>query len=298
MHIKELLFLLIIILFKREVNLSSVDINKNNLNKTQILYYEKLFNSIEYDYYNLSLIYNNPNISIKIKHKSNKNIFNKVICIFGILVNDQGLLIENSMLNWLIPEYDVYCIYQKYPGILFEYPALRFAQWFSKKNNISFILYIHTKGAYNKNKIQEQIRLTWKHEFTNPRNKIYINLIKNNLTDIASPFRYKKMTWYNGMFISLKAFKLIPIIQIYKNRYYYESLFKINNNIRFKGILNDSISIYNVSYQNSLFARYFAEIDKKNNNNTILLCYSSIIIIIIIFHIKRKKSYQITTFIF
>ena len=84
------------------------------------------------------MIYNFSSNSIKIKHKSNgKNITNPIVCIFGVLANEKGLEIEKSMLQWLLPEYDVYCIYQKYPGKLFEYPALRFAQWISnilKKN--------------------------------------------------------------------------------------------------------------------------------------------------------------------
>ena len=37
------------------------------------------------------------------------------------------------MNEWLLPEYNVYTVYQKYPGKLFEYPALRFAQWLLKK---------------------------------------------------------------------------------------------------------------------------------------------------------------------
>ena len=146
--------------------------NKFLLNKTEV-YYENLFNSIDNDFYNLSLIYKKSYNSIKIKHKTNKNKSNKEICVFGVLVNDKGLQIEKSLLSWLLPEYDVYCVYQKFPGILFEYPALRFAQWFTIKENKSITLYIHTKGAFNQNLIQEKIRAVWKHEFTSPRKYIY-----------------------------------------------------------------------------------------------------------------------------
>ena len=110
------------------------------LNKSEEEYYDSLFNSIESDYYNFSLIFNQAYNTIKIKHKSSINMNNKISCIFGVLVNGNGLQIEKSMLDWLLPEYDVYCIYQKYPGILFEYPALRFAQWLSLnfKKQINF----------------------------------------------------------------------------------------------------------------------------------------------------------------
>ncbi len=39
------------------------------------------------------------------------------------------------MIDWLLPEYDIYCVYQKYPGDLYEYPYLRFAQWISQTFN-------------------------------------------------------------------------------------------------------------------------------------------------------------------
>jgi len=38
------------------------------------------------------------------------------------------LKIEKELLKWFTPEYNVYIVYQKNPGKLFEYPALKFAQ--------------------------------------------------------------------------------------------------------------------------------------------------------------------------
>lgn len=138
------------------------------------MYYDKLFDSIDFDYYNLSLIYNYEYNTIKIKNKLNiKKNSNSVVCVLGVLVNKKGIEIEKSLLKWLLPEYDIYCVYQKYPGKLFEFPALRFAQWLSIKFNISTILYIHTKGAFNQHKGQNDIRALWKNEFSKPRNKIY-----------------------------------------------------------------------------------------------------------------------------
>lgn len=211
------------------------------------LYYDSLFNALEFDDYNLSLIYHNNYNTIKIKHISNKNITDKEVCIFGVLCNEIGFKIEKSMIDWLLPEYDVYCIYQKYPGLLYEYPALRFAQWFSLFYNITVLLYVHTKGAFYNTPIQNSIRKLWKHEFTDNRKKIYISLLKNNISDISLPFRQGACTWYNGMFISNRAFTLINEIKLNQtDRWYYEELFKFSNqscnNIRFKGILNDNVS--------------------------------------------------------
>ena len=185
-----------------------LDKNQTTKNKSKNFYYNALFNSIDYDDYNISLIYHNNYNSIKIKHKPIKYSSKKEICIFGVLCNDKGLKIENSLLNWLLPEYDVFCVYQKYPGKLYEYPALRFAQWLSQTKNISIILYIHTKGAFYSSKTQDMIRELWKHEFTKPKKEIYISLLKDNYSDIALPFRHGIFTWFNGMFISLRAFNL------------------------------------------------------------------------------------------
>lgn len=232
---------------------TKLKLNIGNYNNN--FYYENLFALIDCDDYNLSLIYNKFYNSIKIKHKSKivtskkKSEFNhsrKEICILGVLCNDEGMKIEKSLLNWLIPEYDVYCVYQKYPGILYEYPALRFAQWFSQVYNISIILYVHTKGAYNKGEHQEITRALWKHEFTKNNKKKYIQLLNNNFCDVALPFRFGSSTFFNGMFISKRAFNLINEIDYYpNNRWHYESLFrktnKLNFSIRLKGVISDNI---------------------------------------------------------
>ena len=218
----------------------------------------------------MALIYNKSYDTIKIKYKNNRKRFNPIVCIFGVLVNDEGLEIENSMLEWLLPEYDVYSVYQKYPGNLYEYPALRFAQWFSLFYNQSIILYVHTKGAFNNGKHQKEIRLLWKHEFTYPRNKLYINILKSNFSDISLPFRNGTCTWFNGMFISKRAFNKINKINYDEKRYYYECLFMSNSkekNVRFQGILNDSISPYKVLPQVTKFLKYFKVIKNEKNNN-------------------------------
>ena len=150
------------------------------------------------------------------------------------------------MLNWLLPEYDIYFVYQKYPGILFEYPALRFAQWLLSKLNQTILLYVHTKGAFNKSKSSFIVRDLWMNEFTHPRNKKYIKSILDNRTDISIPFRKGRCTWFNGMFISKRAFDLIPEIKVQKNRYFFEGGLFHRNNTRIKGIIKDHQSPYGI----------------------------------------------------
>ena len=160
---------IIYIIFIHSANEKISIITGNEKKNSEVKHYENLFNSIEYDFYNLSLIYNDSYNTIKIKHKSKKILLKKELCIFGVLVNDKGLQIEHSMLDWLLPEYDVYCVYQKYPGILYEYQELRFAQWFSITYDKEIVLYVHTKGAFRVFKKQEEVIELWKNEFTNPR---------------------------------------------------------------------------------------------------------------------------------
>ena len=59
------------------------------------------------------------------------NAAGRLLCIFGILESKKGLVIRDEMLAWLKPEYDVWCVYQRLQGRMFEYPALRFAQCLS-----------------------------------------------------------------------------------------------------------------------------------------------------------------------
>ena len=179
---------------------------------------------------------------IKIVHKTN-NSEDKPLCIFGVLENNNGLKIEEEMLKWLIPEYNVYIVYQKYPGKLFEYPALRFAQWIIKKKNKTFLLYLHSKGAFHPKRsknIQMIVRKLWKHEYSGNNKNKYINSILINKTDVSTMFSYyRKKTWFNGFFVSQKAFDLIGKVKI-KKRMYYEIMFG-KTKARVLGILSNKV---------------------------------------------------------
>ena len=235
-----------------------------------------LFNSIIGDNYNISLIYNYNYDNIKIKHQS-QNFTNKIICILGVLVNQNGIKIEKEMLNWLLPEYDIYSIYQKYPGILYEYPALRWAQWKIDTLNKTILLYLHTKGAFNPSKRQFYVRKLWKKEFKQPRNNLYIQLILSNKTDISIPFREDVRTWFNGMFISKRAFHLIPEVPISKVRHFYEvDLFNIRT-IRIKGIINDNQSPYTIE---KAIIQYL-NLPNKNKETSIII-YGLLLLLFII----------------
>jgi len=147
------------------------------------------------------------------------------------------------MNEWLLPEYNVYTVYQKYPGKLYEYPALRFAQWMiEKKRKFTFLLYIHTKGAFYPTKRQKGIRNCWKYEYTGKRKNEYIIPIMKKKADVTCILTGKKGgTWFNSFFISKKAFNMLGKIKPLKNRYSFERLFEKHPEVTTLGILKNKV---------------------------------------------------------
>lgn len=247
-----------------------------------------LFNSIIGDNYNLTSIYHYNYNNIKIKHQS-KNIKNNTICILGVLVNLNGIKIEKEMIRWLSPEYDIYSVYQKYPGTLYEYPALRFAQWIINTLNKTILLYLHTKGAFNPSSYQLYVRKLWRNEFIKPRSNLYIQSILNNKTDISVPFRKSVCTWFNGMFISKRAFCLIPEVPINKVRHFYEGgLFHVPN-IRIIGLINDDQSPYTIG--NEII--HYLKLPNKKKKIFIIFFDFFLVLIIILIKLLNNKSFKI-----
>jgi len=246
-----------------------------------------LFDSIIGDNYNLTSIYSYNYNNIKIKHIT-QNPKDKIICILGVLTSHHGIAIEKEMLDWLMPEYNVYCVYQKFPGTLYEYPAFRFAQWILEKLNKPLVLYLHTKGAYYVSLFQNTIRNFWKIEFKSPRNKVYIKPILNNQTDVSAPFRYNRKTWYNGMFISKRAFDIIGEIQKFKDRYQYEGGILNNTDIRIIGIVNDNQSYLTIGHTMHKHRKY---LKKKKSINEFTKKYILLCLIVIIKQLIKRKNF-------
>lgn len=71
-------------------------------------------------------------------------------CVLGVLKSLRGLQIRDEMLSWLLNEYNVYCVEQDMPGKLFEYPALRFAQWLCTEKDCEDVLYVHSSVSNRK----------------------------------------------------------------------------------------------------------------------------------------------------
>ena len=123
------------------------------------------------------------------------------------------------------------------PGKLFEYPALRFAQWLCCENKCEDVLYVHTKGAGRPSDVQKKIRKMWEMQFTEVQGEKYRVMLGE--FDVICPLsgRYGE-TWFNGMLISKRAFENIGTIRPEKDRYVYQRLF-LGQKVR--GMLRESI---------------------------------------------------------
>lgn len=186
-----------------------------------------------------------------------------MLCVLGVLKTKAGLEIKKEMLSWLEKYYDVTCVEQDPPGVLFEYPAIKKAIELAIEKNEP-VLYIHTKGAANKvvpgyrtldmerkcNKMpkgtkcadsQIIFRKMWKKEFGENRQK-YIDAVNTDKPTVSCPYTGKeKITWKNAWIINPAAAKeLLKTFHIDKNRFYYERMFT-NTDIDVVGIIENNV---------------------------------------------------------
>lgn len=146
----------------------------------------------------------------------------KQLCVLGVVDNERGQAIKKEMLAWLDPLYDVNLVI--HDGSHFEYPALQYAQALSIEEDKP-VLYLHTKGAFNRAELSEEVREMWKHEFGGRRD-IYFGLVNRPFAVVACPFTGSdKTTWYNGFVANAKAWSEIPPIGSPSNRMKAERLF-------------------------------------------------------------------------
>lgn len=144
----------------------------------------------------------------------------KINCVLGCLRSETGMKICHELISWLQLRWHVWIVYQDYPGCLYEYPALKYAQdiasQFSKP-----VLYVHTKGAFNDNPFQRDVRaLWWKVFFMQYDNCLHAI----DKYDVICPFTGpSKITWFNGFIASPKGWGNVTI-QPETDRYVFESL--------------------------------------------------------------------------
>ena len=158
-----------------------------------------------------------PNVQI-IEYNNKET---ELYCVLGCLRNERGLQIRDEMLKWIQLKYHTWIVYQDYPGSLYEYPALKFAQEISLSSKKP-VLYLHTKGAFNDNPSQYIVRALWWQTFFN----LYTECIKYlKEYDVVCPFTgATKITWYNGFIATPTGWSNVNI-QPETDRYIFESLY-------------------------------------------------------------------------
>lgn len=158
-------------------------------------------------------------------------------CVFGVANTEKGREIEKEMRTWLEPNYNLIEIW--HDGSQFEYPAMKYMQDLVLETHKP-CLYIHTKGAYNRSELSQDIRDMWKYEFTVKRD-LYFGICDRPYAVVACPTTGDdKTTWYNGFVVNYRAMKEIPEIQPYRNRFKFERLF-INTSPQVIGVLRNDL---------------------------------------------------------
>ena len=171
-----------------------------------------------------------------------ENYDEKPVCVFGVLLTEEGKLIKEEMLQWLNKYYNVYIVEQLAPGVLFEFPAIRFLQYICQKDNLPYALYVHTKGAANPNDSQVLVRKLWALEFTEFQ-KEYLNIINSDKPKVAVPFTGKeKNTWFNGFFINKPALDFLNLVND-DHRYHFEAMFRFIPDVEVVGRIYNDIHI-------------------------------------------------------
>lgn len=166
------------------------------------------------------------------------DLTHKYLCVFGCLLTQDGIAIKEEMLAWLERYYHVFCVDQRPPGALFEYPAIFYAAQLSIDTQ-NPVLYIHTKGAANRNHLQSKVRNMWKREFSPPQLYKYLDAVNSKRPTVATPFASPEgSTWFNGYILNPSAADIVmhviddmthPIqmhLKPDKIRYRYEHLFR------------------------------------------------------------------------
>lgn len=166
----------------------------------------------------------------------------KPVCVFGVLLTEEGKLIKEEMFQWLNEYYNVYIVEQQAPGVLFEFPAIRFLQYICQRDNLPYALYVHTKGAANPNDSQVLVRKLWKLEFTEFQ-RDYLNIVNTDEPKVAVPFTGKeKNTWFNGFFVNRNALNYLNLVND-DHRYHFEAMFRFIPEVEVVGRIYDDIHI-------------------------------------------------------
>lgn len=143
----------------------------------------------------------------------------------GVLRTAKGLIIKEKITKYLKPRFDIFYVEQEPPGVLFEYPAIKYAIKLAIEMNEP-ILYIHTKGAADPFHMwyQTPVKKLWEQEFgTDKVLENYKKVCCDEPTIICPIAGTGNQTWWNGFIMNPAAANLLTkTFHFDRNRYYYE----------------------------------------------------------------------------
>lgn len=170
---------------------------------------------------------------------------NKRKCVLGVLKTEAGLKIKEEMLAWLSPIYEVFCVEQEAPGVLYEYPAIKMAADLAVDLDEP-VLYLHTKGAAMPNQAQPMVRAFWQHEFTVNSEK-YFEMVNENKPLVSAPYTMKRnIAWFNAFVMNPIAAKwLLTYLKPQSDRYWFEQqLWNHDSTVTMLGLYDDMVSTF------------------------------------------------------
>lgn len=169
---------------------------------------------------------------------------NKYNCVFGVYLSEEGIKIKDEMLSYLPNEFNLWVVEQQTENQIGEYPALKYMELLIKSSEKS-CAYIHTKGAFFKNKWQKIVRQLWKDEIIKFKNWYFDD--ENEYKIVKSPFVGEfNETYFNFFVVNKNVFEDLTI-EFNEDRYKYEKLFKDYDDIIVKGRIIDKIKSSNIN---------------------------------------------------
>ena len=126
-----------------------------------------------------------------------------MLAVMGVLRTEKGLLIKERISRYLRPRFDILYVEQDPPGVLFEYPAIRYALKLAIDMNEP-VLYIHTKGAADPHHMwyQTPVKKLWEQEFGTEKVKTSYDKVVHRVYEcyqqvIKNLVFFLKQEWYS-----------------------------------------------------------------------------------------------------
>ena len=177
------------------------------------------------------------------------------------------------MLSWLKPIYEVFCVEQEAPGILYEYPAIKMAADLAVDLNEP-VLYLHTKGAAMPNQAQPMVRAFWQHEFTVNSEK-YFEMVDDYKPLVSAPYTmHKNIAWFNAFVMNpMAASKLLVYLKPQEDRYWFEQkIWNQDSSVTMLGLYDDKVANFAEPWPAfvSLFREIMSAPAKQNDKVAIM----------------------------